>query len=108
MAAVQVDAGLAQVDGRYRRHSPIGIQARRIWAFAHVIVQVELDGDALGDAGPPESGVRPIAESAARRSHGRVADSLDTEGEAVGGGGTSRQLEAELRVEVGNVDRFGG
>src|SRR5260370_15175940 len=110
MLAVQVDGRRGQVDQdvaavslRQRGRSPITKEARRVGALALVVVDVDLDGDAVADAAWPAAGVRPIAEAAAGAAELIRIVPLDDERHAVG---VRRVVDPhrERRGEVGDVE----
>ena len=66
VAALQVDARAVQVDGGDARRGAVGVQAGRVRTFTGVLIDIEFDGDALGDAG-----IAGAAERRRGRSRGR-------------------------------------
>ena len=83
VAAVKIDLGAGQVGGRNRRRSTIGVDAGGVSAFTVVVVEVELDRDALGDAASAGGSVRAVAEATAGGPSAVEAGVLNGESNAV-------------------------
>src|SRR5271170_22580 len=86
---VQVDAGIAQVDSGYEWAGAVGIEAGRVDPFSLIVIEVKLDGHALGNARIPKA-----ASYAAERCRAFV---LDGECKPVGVG--SCQLKTKVCSE---------
>src|ERR1700688_960754 len=105
MPAVQIDVSRQQVDRRCRRCCSVHVEPSRTTSFPVVIVQIELDGDAVGDGGTGLAyGRQSITESAARGAEGVGAIRLQHESEPVrirSWRVSGSQLEIKLGVERG-------
>ena len=76
IAAVQIDGGAGEVDGGNCGHGAVSIESGRVRSFAHVVEEIELDGNAVRNARISQ----PSAVTAKRSGPGI----LDDKGEAVG------------------------
>ena len=94
---MQVDARAGEVDGGHGRTGAIEIQSGGVRALAAVAVQVELDGEALGDA--------VITKASTRTAEGRRPNVLNGERHPVGG--RIGQLERKIGHEGLDVHRGG-
>ena len=106
---MKIDSSRTEIDrADVEQGRAIGVKPCRVGAFAIVAIQVELDRHAVGNTAAAASGIRAIAESATGRPQSGVADTLDGEGEAVGGIGAGCDLEGEGGGEAADTDWGGG
>ena len=107
VAAVQVDARIAQVDGAHvGRGRAVEEKARRIGALALVVVKIEFHGHALRNPACPAGIGRPVAKTATAAAQRSQSRALKREREPVCNG--IQQLKAELSDEAGDIDPVGG
>src|SRR5262249_31771037 len=84
VAAVQVDAGRAQIHERCARRDPAAVQPGRARAFPAVVVEIELHGHALLDAsGGRAADVARVAETPSAQAQRVEPGVLHGEGKAV-------------------------
>ena len=101
MSAVQIQIRREQVDRAVIEWlDSVEEQSGRTGSLAGVVVDVELDADALSQTSECQVAPR-IADDGG-------ADSLDREGESISDVITGRDLKRELAVEGGHIDPVGG
>src|SRR6202035_692533 len=97
VAAVEVDF-TGQVRRRKGGRYSVGVKARGVGALAIIVVEIELDRDALGNPAGSAGSIRAVAQPAASGSERGRAGVLDGEGDAVRL--SIAQLEGEIVGEI--------